>query len=311
MKHFRNIDDVTDPMELIHLGLRFKHKTSPANKGIGKTLGLIFFNPSLRTRISTEKAAVALGMYPMILNVGTDSWTLETKEGVVMNGNASEHIKEAAQVIGCYCDIVGVRSFPSLNNRDEDEKESVLSAFVKHAGVPIINLESATAHPLQALADMITIYECGIKRPKVVLRWAPHVKALPQSVPNSFLSWAKQMDFDLTLNCPQGMELAERYTEDVSVSHEPEQALEDANFVYVKNWSSYSDYGRIHHDDHWTFDTPQLQSMPTGRVMHCLPVRRNVVISDAVLDGEQSIVIPQAHNRLWSAMAVLDTLLSH
>lgn len=312
MKHFLSVTDVHDLPRLIQDGLMIK-KTPFAEQHLGKNkmLGLLFFNSSLRTRMSTQKAARNLGMDVMVMNVGQDSWQIETEEGVIMNGDKAEHIKEAAAVMGQYCDILGVRSFPGLTNREKDYSEHLMHCFVKYAGVPILSLESATLHPLQSLADMMTIEEQKIRRPKVVMTWAPHVKALPQAVPNSFAEWMIRMDAEFVITHPQGLELNERYTKGAIVEHNQDKALENADFVYVKNWSSYTDYGKIGQGADWTFTEKKLKLTNDARVMHCLPVRRNVVIADEILDGPNSIVIEQANNRTYAAQVVLKELLKN
>ena len=312
MKKLLCVHDVADPKA--HLDLMKTIKSEPlADKhlGEGKTLGLVFFNPSLRTRLSSQKAAKNLGMEVLVMNVGSDGWALEMEDGVVMNGTTQEHIKEAVGVLSTYCDIIGVRSFGALTDSEEDEKEKVLSAFDLHATVPIISLESATGHPLQAWADMLTIVENSTKpRPKVVLTWAPHPKALPQAVANSFVDAMKCMDADFVVACPEGMELSPERMKGVEVIHNQEEAFQNADFVYAKNWSSYSDYGAVNtENNHWTVSSEKLD--PETKFMHCLPVRRNVVVADTVLDSPASLVLQQAENRVYSMQAVLHKLLSH
>ena len=245
------------------------------------------------------------------MNVGTDGWALEFEDGVVMNGNKAEHIKEAAGVLSQYCDIIAVRAFPELVDREKDEQELVMNSFKKYASVPIINLESATGHPLQGLTDALTILELKkVKTPKVVLTWAPHPRALPQSVPNSFVEFMQQMDVELVITNPESYNLNPAVVKDTPVLHDQSKALIDADFVYVKNWSSYEQYGKIINEDKtWTFDEQKLELTNDAKVMHCLPVRRNVVISDGVLDSENSVVIQQAGNRTFAAQAVLKNLL--
>lgn len=311
MQHFTSVSDVTDPLGLVQKALTIKQ--SPfANKELGtnRTLGLLFFNASLRTRMSTQKAAANLGMNVMVMNVTQDSWQIEMEDGVVMDGGKAEHIREAAAVLGEYCDILGVRSFPSLEDRETDYNEVIISAFIKHAGVPIVSLESATRHPLQSLADLVTISEFKqVEKPKVVLSWAPHIKALPQAVSNSFAEWVTKMDVDFTITHPEGFELSEQFTNGAKISHNQQEAFEGADFVYVKNWSAYYDYGRVGTNRSWTIDQAKLANTNNAKVMHCLPVRRNIVIADDVLDSESSIVIPQAGNRVFSAQAVLTSIL--
>ena len=275
--------------------------------GARKTLGLLFMNPSLRTRMSTQKAAALLGMDCMVLNAGSDSWTLETRDGVIMNGTATEHIKDAAAVMGQYCDILGIRTFAGLMDRDADYEERVLSSFVKYAGVPVLSLESATRHPLQSFADLITIETLKeTSRPKVVLTWAPHPKALPQAVANSFVEWMLAADIDLVVTHPEGYDLAPSFIHNAVVTHDQQGAFEGADFVYAKNWSSYLDYGAITSQDmSWTVDAAKMQLTNNARFMHCLPVRRNMIVTDEVIDSPRSVILEQAANRVVSAQTVL------
>ncbi len=312
MKQFLSVHDVPDLHTLMHAARA--HKGNPhghSDLGLRRTLGLVFFNPSLRTRLSTHIAARNLGMEVVVLNAGQDAWTIETRDGVVMDGGASEHIREAAAVLGEYCDIIGVRAFPTLSDREADYREDLLSKMVTYTGVPVVNLESATRHPLQSLADLVTIEELRTReRPKVVLTWAPHPKALPQSVPNSFVEWMRRADVDLVVTHPEGYELADAFIGDTVVMHDQDAALEGADFVYAKNWSSYHDYGKILSQDRsWTITPEKLAHTREARFMHCLPVRRNMIVSDAVLDSPQSVVIREAGNRVWAAQAVLARLL--
>ena len=274
-----------------------------------KTLVMLFFNASLRTRLSTEKAAKQLGMDVIVLNV-TDAWQLEFESGVVMNLDTSEHVKEAAQVISQYADILAVRAFPSLTDKEKDVSEWIISSFLKYATVPIVNMESATGHPLQALADAITIEELKTTpKPKVVLSWAPHPKALPHAVANSFIEIMQTIDIDFTITHPEGYELNSDIVKDTTVIYNQEEALKDADFVYVKNWSNYKDYGKVSsQDSNWMMTQKKLQ---TAKFMHCLPVRRNVVVEDAVLDSDQSIVIEQSNNRTYAAQLVLKKILEN
>lgn len=314
MKHFLNIGDVEDINALVKEALFCKQNPrGDLELGKNKTLGLIFMNPSLRTRLSTQKAGINLGMDVMVMNFSGEGWALETEEGVIMNGDKAEHIKEAAAVVGEYCDIIGLRSFPGLKDRDLDYKDHVINEFVKYAGVPIVNLESATVHPCQSLADIVTIEETKTKnRPKVVLTWAPHPRALPQSVPNSFAEWINKMDYDFVIANPEGYDLSRDFTGDAKVVHNPEEAYERADFIYAKNWSSYENYGQIlSTDPNWMVDEKKMKLTNNAKFMHCLPVRRNVVVSDAVIDSENSIVIREAANREWAAQAVLKQLLKN
>lgn len=312
MKNFTSYKDVYNVPQLVSEALMMK-KSPFSDKHIGKnkTLGLLFFNSSLRTRLSTQKAAQNLGMDVMVMNVGADSWQLEMKEGVIMNGDKAEHIMEAAAVIGQYCDIVGVRSFPGLKDREEDYSETILNQFLKYTGKPIISLESATRHPLQSLTDLITIEEYKkVKKPKVVLTWAPHIKALPHCVSNSFAEWMSHANVDFTITQPEGYELNEEFTQGVNIEYNQEKAFEGADFIYAKNWSSYQDYGKILEvKKDWQITQAKMNLTNQAKFMHCLPVRRNVVVEDAVLNSDQSIVIQQAGNRLWAAQVVLKQML--
>ncbi|MCF4102596.1 N-acetylornithine carbamoyltransferase [Gillisia sp. M10.2A] len=313
MKNYINLSDIEDLPELLEDALKLKEHNSDPELGKGKTLGMLFFNPSLRTRLSTEKAAKLLGMEVMVMNVNSDGWALEFEDGVVMDSNKAEHIKEGAAVLSQYCDIIAVRAFPELKDKDKDNAEMVMNGFKEYASVPILNLESATGHPLQALTDALTILELKqVKRPKVVLTWAPHPRALPHAVPNSFVEMMQKMDVDFTITHPVGYELNSDVTKDTPIIHDQEEALKDADFVYVKNWSSYEHYGDVlRADNAWTFNLEKLQHTNNARVMHCLPVRRNIVIADEVLDSDNSVVIHQANNRTFAAQAVLKKLLKN
>lgn len=308
MKKYTNIKDISNLKETIREAILLKMDPFEfQDLGKNKTLVMLFFNSSLRTRLSTEKAAKNLGMNVMILNVN-DAWNLEFEDGTIMNANTSEHIKEAAQVISQYADIIAVRAFPSLTDKQKDESEFLLQSFIKYATVPIVNMESATAHPLQALADAITITELTEKvNPKVVLSWAPHPKALPQAVANSFVEMMQNMDVDLTITHPEGYELSKEITKNTAINYNQEEALKNADFVYVKNWSSYNDYGKVlSQDKSWMMTKEKLGA---AKFMHCLPVRRNVVVEDAVLDSASSVVIKQANNRTFAAQMVLKQIL--
>ena len=317
MDHFISPADVSDLNQLVTSGIVAKRNPfADQELGRNKTIGLLFFNSSLRTRLSTQKAAQNLGMNVIILNVSQDSWGLEMEEGtpenpIVMNGANAEHVKEAAAVIGQYCDIIGVRSFAKLEDREKDYSELVFEQFRKYAGVPIVNLESATRHPLQSLADCITIEEFKVKaRPKVVLTWLPHFKALPQAVANSFCEWMNGMEVELVVTHPVGYDLAPEFVGNAEVIYDQGKALEGADFVYGKNWSSYTDYGQVlFNDASWMMTEEKMARTDNGKFMHCLPVRRNMKVTDAVLDGPRSLVIEQAGNREWAAQAVLKELL--
>lgn len=314
MKQFLSIADVPNPHSLVELAKNIKQNPyAQETIGKNKTLGLLFFNPSLRTRMSTQKAAMNLGMDIMVMNLNSDSWKLELADGTVMDQGSQEHIKEAVGVVSQYCDIIGIRTFASLTNRTADYEEAVLNKFSTYAQVPVISLESATSHPLQSLADWLTIEENRCKKtPKVVLSWAPHPRALPQAVANSFIEWMKLADVDLAIANPPGFDLAPAFTENVAVYHQQEEALEDADFVYTKNWSSYTEYGATTEKyNNWKIDGQKMALTNQGRFMHCLPVRRNVVVADEVLDSESSLVLEQANNRTFAAQAVLLNLLNH
>ena len=312
MQHFTSVKDAYNIDKLVNEALLMK-KMPYADKHLGKnkTMGLLFFNSSLRTRLSTQKAAQNLGMDVMVMNVGADSWQLEMHEGVIMNGDKAEHVSEAAAVIGQYCDIVDIRSFPGLVDREYDYSELVLKQFMKFTGKPIVSLESATRHPLQSLTDLITITEYKtVERPKVVLTWAPHVKALPQCVPNSFAEWMNIANVDFTIAHPKGYELAPEFSGNAKICYDPKEAFEGADFIYAKNWSSYEDYGKLlSSDPAWTVSMEKMKLTNNAKFMHCLPVRRNVVVDDAVLDSDHSIVIQQAGNRVWAAQTVLKEIL--
>lgn len=314
MKHFLNIHDVNDLNALVQEALNCK-KNPKADQQIGnnKTLGLIFMNPSLRTRLSTQKAGINLGMDVMVMNFTGEGWALETNEGVIMNGDKAEHIKEAAAVVGSYCDIVGLRSFPTLKDKEQDYKDHVINAFMKYAGVPIVNLESATVHPCQSLTDVITIEETKkTAKPKVVLTWAPHPRALPQSVANSFSEWMNRTDYEFVIANPEGYDLSKEFAGKASIIHDPDEAYKGADFIYAKNWSSYENYGQIlSQDENWMVDERKMNLTNNAKFMHCLPVRRNVVVSDGVIDSQNSLVIQQAANREFAAQAVLKQILSH
>lgn len=313
MKKFTSVQDAGNLESLVNEALHLKQDPYKYKQlGENKTLGLIFLNPSLRTRMSTQKAAMNLGMNVMVMNLDKEGWALETQEGAIMNGTTVEHIKEAAAVMGEYCDILGIRSFPKLQNCDEDYSEELLQQFISYSNIPVVSLESATRHPLQSLADLITITEqkAAGKRPKVVLTWAPHIKPIPQCVANSFAEWMSLADVELVVTHPEGYELANEFTAGASVTTSQQEALQDADFVYVKNWSSYKDYGKILTDgEGWVLTNEKLSVTNKAKVMHCLPVRRNVELSDEILDGPDSLVLQQANNRTYAAQAVLKRML--
>ncbi len=312
MKHFLSVYDAPSILELVQEGIRQKQNPfADAHLGKNKTIGLIFFNSSLRTRLSTQKAAQNLGMNVMTMNVGTDSWGLEMEDGVIMDATKAEHVKEAAAVVGQYCDIIGIRAFAELQDRDKDYAEQVLQQFKKYAGVPIVNLESATRHPLQSLADCITIEELKTTiRPKIVLTWLPHFKPLPQAVANSFCEWVNRIEADFVITHPEGYTLAPEFAGNAQVTNNQEEALKNADFVYGKNWSSYAEYGQVlTQQSTWMMTKQKMDLTNNGKFMHCLPVRRNLKVSDDLLDSEASVVIQQAGNRVWAAQAVLKGIL--
>lgn len=310
MNHYTSIKDIDSLQEWVTEARSLKENPqADKSLGAGKTICLLFFNNSLRTRLSTQKAAMNLGMEVMVMNFGSEGWALEYEDGTVMNQGTSEHIKEAAQVVSQFCDIVAIRAFASLTDKEKDEAEIVLNGFKKYASVPIVNMESSVGHPLQGLADAITLAEQNTKaRPKVVLSWAPHPKALPHAVANSFVEMMQLQGADFVITHPEGYELNSEITKGIKIEHDQNKACENADFIYVKNWSSYSDYGKVlSQDSNWMMTAEKLGN---AKFMHCLPVRRNVVVEDAVLDGEQSLVIEQANNRTYSAQIVLKKILA-
>ena len=308
MNHFSSVNDVEHPQSLVQQTLDIKANGHRSKIGQNKTLALIFFNPSLRTRLSTQKAATNLGMDVIVMNISEDGWDIEFEDGSVMDGATQEHISDAVQVISGYCDIMGVRTFANLKVRQEDYQEKVLQKFKQHSTVPVVSLESATLHPLQSLTDLATIAECDIPKPKVVLSWAPHPKALPQAVANSFLQWITHINADVTLTHPKGYELCEDFTKGVAITNDQQKALAGADFVYTKSWSSYSQYGQTPLvEDDWMISQQKMDLTNNGKFMHCLPIRRNVVATDEVID--QSLVFKQAKNREFAAQAVLQKLL--
>ena len=281
--------------------------------GKNKTLLMIFFNSSLRTRLSTQKAAMNLGMNVMVLDVNQGAWKLETERGVIMDGDKAEHLLEAIPVMGSYCDIIGVRSFAGLKDKKEDYEERVIEQFIKYSGRPVFSMEAATRHPLQSFADLITIEEYKTKeRPKVVMTWAPHPKALPQAVPNSFAEWMNATDYEFVITHPHGYELDHAFVGNARVEYDQRKALEGADFVYAKNWSAYADpnYGKVLSTDRdWTVDAEKMALTNNAYFMHCLPVRRNMIVTDDVIESDRSIVIPEAANREISAQTVIKRLL--
>ncbi len=314
MKEYLNINQIDSISEWLNEVRNLKlNPYAYRNLGRQKTLGMLFFNPSLRTRLSTQKAAQTLGMNVLSMNVSGDTWALEFEDGTVMNGNTAEHIKEAAGVISQYCDIIAIRAFASLNNKEKDEAELVLKSFQKYASVPIVNMESSTAHPLQALADAITIEEHKKQlTPKVVLTWAPHPKALPHAVANSFVAMMQKMKVDFVITHPEGYELNPQITKNTPIEYNQDKAFEQADFIYAKNWSSYHDYGKVlHQETSWMVTKEKMQLTNHAKFMHCLPVRRNLVVADAVLDSTDSLVLQQANNRTYAAQIVLKKILEN
>ncbi len=312
MRRFLTPDDLGNLEDALREAQEVK-KTPYAWQELGKnkTIILIFFNSSLRTRLSTQKAAMNLGMNVMVLDINKDGWKLETELGVVMDSDKPEHIREAVPVIGRYCDIIGVRSFAAFEDKNYDYNETILNQFIQYSGVPVISLESATRHPCQSFADLITIEEYKkVKRPKVVLTWAPHPRALPQAVPNSFAEWMKKADVDFVITHPKGYELAPEFSEGAVIEYNQDKAFEGADFIYAKNWASYTEYGQILSTDrNWTVDSRKMALTNNAKFMHCLPVRRNMIVTDEVIDSPNSIVIDEAENRVVSAQVVIKRML--
>lgn len=314
MRSFINVEDIGDLKVAVKEALEVKaNRFGYKSLGENKTLLMVFFNSSLRTRLSTQKAAMNLGMNVIVLDVNQGAWKLETERGVIMDSDKSEHLLEAIPVMGSYCDVIGVRSFARFDNKKDDYEEKILQQFIKYSGKPVFAMETATVHPLQAFADLITIEEFKkVERPKVVLTWAPHPKALPQAVPNSFAQWMNATDYDFVITHPEGYELDPKFAGNARIEYDQNKALEDADFVYAKNWSAYTDpnYGQILSKDmSWTVTTEKMALTNNAFFMHCLPVRRNMIVSDDVIESEQSIVIPEAANREISAQVVLKRIL--
>ena len=312
MKNYTSVKDIPSIEKALETA--FEVKKNPFGfqyLGKNKTMVMVFFNSSLRTRLSTQKAAMNLGMNTIVMNVNGDSWQLESELGVVMDGDKPEHLLEAIPVIGRYCDVIGVRAFARFESKEDDYSEKIINQFVNYAGVPVVSMEGATRHPLQSFADLLTIEEYKkVERPKVVLTWAPHPRALPQAVANSFVEWMRETDYDLVVTHPEGYELAPEFMGDVKVEYNQKKAFEGADFIYAKNWSSYTDYGKILSKDmSWTVNEEKMALTNNAKFMHCLPVRRNVVVTDGVIDSPNSIVIDQAANREVTAQAVLKMIL--
>ena len=314
MKNYLSINDLDNLQAAVQEAIALKNnELNFSDLGKGKTICLLFFNNSLRTRLSTQKAAQNLGLNTVVMNFGSEGWQLEYEDGVVMNQDKSEHIKEAAKVIAQYCDIVAIRAFASLTDKEKDLAEIVLLNFKKYAGIPVVNMESAVGHPLQALADAITIEENKVDhKPKVVLSWAPHPKALPHAVANSFIEMMQLQDANFVITHPEGYELDSNIVKDSTIEYDQKKAFENADFVYVKNWSSFKDYGKVVcKDENWMITGDKMELTNDGKFMHCLPVRRNVVVADEVIDSDNSIVIEQANNRTYSAQIVLKKVLEN
>jgi N-succinyl-L-ornithine transcarbamylase len=316
LKQFISVHDVNNIEALVEKALAYKANPFK-DKALGqnKRIGCLFLNPSMRTRLSTQIAAQNLGMEAIIFNVGSEGWALEFEEEAIMSGNTVEHVKDAAPIMGKYFDILAIRTFPSLKNREDDYSELFIKQFVKYAGIPVVSLESATLHPLQSLTDVITITETfkEKRKPKIVLSWAPHVKPLPQCVANSFSQWINAWQkADFVITHPQDYELDEQFTKGATITYDQDAALKDADYVYVKNWSTFQDYGKIYNNDpEWMLTNEKLGLTNNARLMHCLPVRINVELSDEVLDGPNSIVTQEASNRVWAAQAVLSEILKN
>jgi N-succinyl-L-ornithine transcarbamylase len=319
MKNFISVNDVPDINALVEKALAYKaNPLIDKNLGENKRIGLLFLNPSLRTRLSTQVAAKNLGFDAIVFNVDKEGWALEFEEGAIMSGTTVEHVKDAAPILGQYFDILCIRAFPSLTNKAEDYADPVINSFIQYAGIPIMSLESAILHPLQSLTDIITITEqqkkskIGNRKSKIVLTWAPHIKPLPQCVANSFAQWINAWgEADFVITHPEDYELDEQFTKGATITQNQDEALKDADFVYVKNWSTYTDYGKIYcNDPSWMLTEEKMQLTNDAKVMHCLPVRRNVELSDEILDGPNFLTTKQAGNRVWAAQAVLAEILA-
>lgn len=317
MKNFISVHDVTNINALVKKALDYKaDPLKDRSLGADKRIGLLFLNPSLRTRLSTQVAAKNLGMEAIVFNVDKEGWALEFEEGAIMSGNTVEHVKDAAPILGQYFDILCIRTFPSLKNREDDYSEMFIHQFIKYAGVPVISLESATLHPLQSLTDIITIQETWNaavqnRKPKIVLTWAPHIKPLPQCVSNSFAQWVNAWgEADFVITHPADYELDTSFTNGATITTDQDAALEGADYVYVKNWSTYKDYGKVYvNDPRWMLTEEKLKKSHQAKVMHCLPVRRNIELSDEILDSSHSLVTQEAANRVWAAQAVIAEIL--
>ena len=314
MKNFINSSDIIDYQYLLNdINKHKNNSTDLSFVGKNKVLGLLFFNPSLRTRLSTQKAAMNLGFKSIVMNFKDDGWQLEFDENIIMSGKKAEHVKDAAKVISQYCDILGIRAFAELKDKKNDNSDKIINSFVKYASIPILNLESSVAHPLQALADAATINENkNSNKPKIVLSWAPHPKSLPHAVANSFINMCKINNYDLTITNPKGYDLNKKITEGIQIINDQELAFKNADFIYAKNWSSYDQYGKVLlNDDSWIINEHKMRLTNNAFFMHCLPVRRNVVVTDSVLDSNKSLVIQQANNRTYATQTILKELISN
>ena len=314
MRNFINSRDIIDYQYLLNdINKHKNNSTDLSFVGKNKVLGLLFFNPSLRTRLSTQKAAMNLGFKSIVMNFKDDGWQLEFDENIIMSGKKAEHVKDAAKVISQYCDILGIRAFAELKDKQNDNSDKIINSFVKYASIPILNLESSVAHPLQALADAATINENkNSNKPKIVLSWAPHPKSLPHAVANSFINMCKINNYDLTITNPKGYDLSKKITEGIQIINDQELAFKNADFIYAKNWSSYDQYGKVLlNDDSWIINEHKMRLTNNAFFMHCLPVRRNVVVTDSVLDSNKSLVIQQANNRTYATQTILKELISN
>lgn len=314
MRNFINSRDIIDYQYLLNdINKHKNNSTDLSFVGKNKVLGLLFFNPSLRTRLSTQKAAMNLGIKSIVMNFKDDGWQLEFDENIIMSGKKAEHVKDAAKVISQYCDILGIRAFAELKDKKNDNSDKIINSFVKYASIPILNLESSVAHPLQALADAATINENkNSNKPKIVLSWAPHPKSLPHAVANSFINMCKINNYDLTITNPKGYDLNKKITEGIQIINDQELAFKNADFIYAKNWSSYDQYGKVLlNDDSWIINEHKMRLTNNAFFMHCLPVRRNVVVTDSVLDSNKSLVIQQANNRTYATQTILKELISN
>ena len=319
MKRFLSVHDVPDINALVSKALSYKSDPlKDKTLGVNKRIGCLFLNPSMRTRLSTQIAAQNLGMDVIVFNVGSEGWALEFEEEAIMSGSTVEHVKDAAPILGKYFDILAIRTFPSLNNREDDYSELFINQFTKYAGIPVVSLESATLHPLQSLTDILTITEeinkskIANRKSKIVLTWAPHVKPLPQCVANSFAQWINAWgEAEFVITHPEDYELSKEFTNGAKIIMDQDEALQGADFVYVKNWSTYTDYGKIYcNNPEWMLTNEKLKLTKNAKIMHCLPVRRNVELSDEILDGPNSLVTEEASNRVWAAQAVLSEILA-